>query len=135
MNHNNRSKTGLLKPVPIDNVKFDFVYDSQDPLHTKSIETTEAQLTFLKWTIVRGILQYIQKNVVRLNELYMMYGQLRPQYRDLHIGFADPHRRSIHDMIRFKVSGPHQTLQHHQLGKKTGHHKMSNSIKTEIVVV
>ncbi len=128
LNNNDKSKSP--QTVLIDNVKFDFVYDSRDPLHSKSIETTEAQLTFLKWTIVRGILQYIQSNVVRLNELYVMYGQLRPQYHDLHIEFGDSHRRSIHDTIRFIVSGPHQ----HRKGKKCNE-KNSLCVKTEVVIV
>lgn len=116
--------------VMIDDVKFDFVYDSKDPHHSKSIETTEAQLTFLKWTIVRGILQFIQRNVVRLNELYVTYGQLRPKYRDLRIEFADPQCRSIHDTVRFTVAGLHQRT--NGKNKKT---KLLKSNKTEIVVV
>lgn len=63
-----------------DNIKFDFLYDykTQDP--TKSIETTEAQLTFLKWIIVRGILDFIRNNIERLNRLYLLHGVLKKHF-------------------------------------------------------
>ncbi len=66
-------------------VKFDFVYDG-----TKSIETTEAQLTFLKWTIVRGILPYITQNSQELNRLYTNYNKLKNTHRQIQLKITRP---------------------------------------------
>lgn len=70
-----RPRTGAI--LNGDNIKFEFLYDQHDA--TKSIETTEAQLTFFKWIIVRGILEYIQRHVVRLNQLYTVFSALKKQ--------------------------------------------------------
>lgn len=64
----------------LKDVKFDFVYAG-----SKSIETTEAQLTFLKWTIVRGILPYITENSVELNRLHTAYNKLKDTHHHIKV--------------------------------------------------